>query len=218
MLAVPPDLGPPAPGPLDLTPLGDAALLLRSARAAALHADLSARPLPGVRELVPALNALLVRYDPLSTGPQRLTAALEERLAALGTGTGTPGRTLTLPVAFGGPDLAWCAAHAGLDVPDFVAAVCAARLEVAFLGFTPGFAFLVGLPPRLQMPRLGTPRERVPAGSVALGGPWAGVYPRETPGGWRLIGHTHAPLFDLARPDPVWWRAGDRVRFVVRGA
>ena len=68
------------------------------------------------------------------------------------------------------------------------------------------------------MPRLASPRERVPAGSVALGGPWAGVYPRETPGGWRLIGHTDVALFDLARPDPVWWRAGDRVRFVVQGA
>ncbi|MBB5235106.1 5-oxoprolinase subunit B family protein [Deinococcus budaensis] len=213
---LPPDWPPDRPP--GLTPLGDGALLLRPVRARALLAELGRRPLPGVLEAVPALDALLLRYDPLGTDPGRLAAALEERLAALETAAGAPGRTLTLPVAFGGPDLAWCAAHAGLDVSAFVEAVCAAPLEVAFLGFTPGFAFLSGLPPHLQMPRLPTPRARVPAGSVALGGPWAGVYPRDTPGGWRLIGHTDAPLFDLARPDPVWWQAGDRVRLVPADA
>lgn len=208
----------PPDWPPDLSPLGDDALLLRSARARTLLAELGRRPLPGVLEAVPALDALLLRYDPLRTGPGRLAAALGERLAALGDREGARGRRLTLPVTFGGPDLAWCAAQAGLDVPAFVAAVCAAPLEVAFLGFTPGFAFLSGLPPELQMPRLASPRARVPAGSVALGGPWAGVYPRDTPGGWRLIGHTDAPLFDLARPDPVWWQAGDRVRLVPADA
>lgn len=213
----PEESGPPR-GTAVITRLGDAALLVRSPHARALLADLSARPLPGVREAVPALDVLTVRYDPLVAGPEMLTAALGERLADLRPEHAGTGRTLTLPVTFGGPDLGWCAAHAGLRVPDFVEAVCAAPLEVAFLGFTPGFAFLTGLPQGLRMPRLPTPRERVPAGSVALGGPWAGVYPRQTPGGWRLIGHTGTPLFDLTRPDPVWWRAGDRVRFRVADA
>jgi KipI family sensor histidine kinase inhibitor len=203
---------------VQITPLGDAALLVRSPHARALLADLNARPLPGVREAVPALDVLTVRYDPLTAGPEMLTAALSARLANLRPEQTGTGRTLTLPVTFDGPDLDWCAAHAGLSVPDFVEAGCAAPLEVAFLGFTPGFAFLTGLPEGLRMPRLSTPRERVPAGSVALGGPWAGVYPRETPGGWRLIGRTGTALFDLARPDPVWWRAGDRVRLGVAGA
>lgn len=192
--------------------------MVQSPQARALLADLTVRPLPGVREAVPALDVLTVLYDPLTTDAVALTAALTARLASPGAGEETAARTHVLPVTFGGPDLHWCATHAGRSVPDFVAAVCEVRLEVAFLGFTPGFAFLTGLPPGLQMPRLGTPRERVPAGSVALGGPWAGVYPRETPGGWRLIGHTGATLFDLSRPRPVLWQAGDRVRFEVAGA
>ncbi|WP_034387092.1 allophanate hydrolase subunit 1 [Deinococcus sp. YIM 77859] len=202
----------------DIEPLGDAALVVRSPLAAALLADLTARPLPGVREAVPALNVLTVLYDPLTSGPASLAADLRARLAQLRPKQVEKARTHVLPVTFDGPDLMWCAAHTGRGVPDFIAALCATPLEVAFLGFTPGFAFLTGLPPALQMPRLATPRERVPAGSVALGGPWAGVYPRETPGGWRLVGRTQVTLFDLQRPEPVLWRAGDRVRFEVAGA
>lgn len=195
--------------------LGDAALLVRSPLAPALRAELTARPLTGVREAVPAQDVLTVLYDPLAVAPAVLEERLRHRLEALEPQKLAQTRTHVLPVAFDGPDLTWCADHAGLSVPEFVAALCAAPLEVAFLGFTPGFAFLTGLPPALQMPRLATPRERVPAGSVALGGPWAGVYPRETPGGWRLVGRTQATLFDLQRPEPVLWQAGDRVRFEV---
>ncbi len=200
--------------PPEITPLGDAALVVRSPLARELLADLMARPLPGVREAVPALRVLTVLYDPLTTTPQVLTANLAARLGGLTGQAGGKGRTLALPVTFDGPDLAWCAGRVGLSVTEFVRAVCAAPLEVAFLGFTPGFAFLTGLPEELKMPRLDTPRERVPAGSVALGGPWAGVYPRETPGGWRIVGRTDAVLFDVNRAEPVAWRAGDRVTFV----
>ncbi|MEF2278729.1 allophanate hydrolase subunit 1 [Deinococcus sp. YIM 134068] len=200
-------------GAPDITPLGDAALVVRSPLARELLASLTGRPLPGVREAVPALGVLTVLYDPLTVGPEELTAALAWRLSGLEAQSENTGRTLTLPVTFGGPDLAWCAERVGLDVPGLVRALCGLTLEVAFLGFTPGFAFLTGLPEGLRMPRLDTPCERVPAGSVALGGPWAGVYPRETPGGWRIVGHTDAVLFDVARADPVLWRAGDRVRF-----
>lgn len=196
--------------------LGDAALVVRSPLARELLADLTARPLPGVREAVPALDVLTVLYDPLRVDAGGLSAALRERLARLRPGGEANARTHVLPVTFGGPDLGWCARQAGLSVSDFVRALCGTPLTVAFLGFTPGFAFLAGLPGRLRMPRLSAPRERVPAGSVALGGPWAGVYPRETPGGWRLVGHTDAVLFDPWRPEPVLWQAGDRVRFEVR--
>ena len=198
---------------VEITPLGDAALEVRSARVRELLADLSARPLPGVWEAVPALDVLTVLYDPLAVEAEDLAIRLTARLADLCPQQAEEGQTHVLPVTFAGTDLAWCAAHAGLSVPDFVQALCSVTLTVAFLGFTPGFAFLTGLPEGLQMPRLTTPRERVPAGSVALGGPWAGVYPRETPGGWRLVGRTEVALFDLQRPAPVLWQAGDRVRF-----
>lgn len=204
--------------PPEVVPLGDAALLVRSPLARALLADLSARPLAGVREAVPALDVLTVLFDPLETDAGSLAAALHARLSTLSPLETKGTRSHLLPVTFGGPDLAWCAAHAGRSVPDLVAALCEVELEVAFLGFTPGFAFLTGLPPALRVPRLATPRERVPAGSMALGGPWAGVYPRATPGGWRLIGHTDAALFDVQRAEPVLWRPGDRVRFGVAGA
>lgn len=197
--------------------LGDAALLVGTRQAQALRASLLASPLPGVLEAVPALKVLTVLFDPLRVDAGVLEAALRARLTSLPDQPPPPGREVTLPVHFAGPDLDWCAAHAGLSVTAFIEAVCAAPLEVAFLGFTPGFAFLTGLPPQLQMPRLATPRERVPAGSVALGGPWAGVYPRETPGGWRLIGHTEEVLFDLRRQPPLLWQPGDRVRFAPLG-
>ena len=204
--------GPPADTPR-FEVLGDAALVVYSRRAQALRASLLSSPLPGVRETVPALNVLTVLFDPLYMEPSDLEAALRTRLALLNEEGGRAGRDVIIPVVFDGEDLAWCAAHVGLSIPAFVDALCGLPLEVAFLGFTPGFAFLTGLPPAFQMPRLTTPRERVPAGSVALGGPWAGVYPRETPGGWRLVGHTDAPLFDLSRPEPLLWQPGDHVRF-----
>ena len=205
---------------LVFTCLGDAALSVSTPRARALLADLRDTPLPGVLEVVPALMMLTVLFDPLRLDAGQLEAALRGRLAGLreqpdGPGVGAA-RTLVVPVVFGGaggPDLEWCAAHAGLTGEAFVSALCTQKLEVAFLGFTPGFAFLTGLPPSLRMPRLDAPRGRVPAGSVALGGPWAGVYPSGTPGGWRIVGHTDLSLFDLSRPEPVPWRAGDHVQF-----
>lgn len=206
---------------VSFTRLGDAALAVGTPGARALLESLRHSPLPGVEEVVPALHLLTLLFDPLRLDAAELEAALRARLETLDTGAGTASaagerRTLVVPVRFGaevGPDLAWCAAHAGLSEAAFVEALCGAPLEVAFLGFTPGFAFLTGLPPELRMPRLDGPRERVPAGSVALGGPWAGVYPSATPGGWRIVGRTDLRLFDLSRPEPVPWRAGDRVRF-----
>lgn len=196
------------------TPLGDAALQVQTELTRELLAELRRAPLPGVTEAVPALGVVTLLFDPVRTRLDAVQAAVEARLGELRPAQDADGREVVLPVRFGGPDLAWCAQHAGLSEAELIRAVCAAPLRVAFLGFTPGFAFLTGLPAGLQMPRLPTPRGRVPAGSVALGGPWAGVYPRETPGGWRLIGHTDAPLFDLGRAEPVLWRPGDRVRFV----
>lgn len=197
----------------DFTLLGDAALSVRSPLARELLVDLAQRPAPGVRETVPALQVLTVLFDPLVVQPQVLQAELAARLSRLQPLPAGQARELVIPVQFHGPDLAWCAEHAGLSAQAFIAAVCNAPLEVAFLGFTPGFAFLTGLPPQLRMPRLSAPRERLPAGSVALGGPWAGIYPRETPGGWRIVGQTDVQLFDLSRPEPVMWQPGDRVRF-----
>jgi len=133
------------------------------------------------------------------------------------------GREVEISVAFGseragesGDDLAGVAAECALPASEVVARFCAATYTVAFVGFSPGFPYLIGLPPELQVARLPAPRPRVPAGAVAIAGPFAGIYPSATPGGWRLLGAAEVRLFDPAAMPPARLVAGDRVRFVAR--
>ena len=123
-------------------------------------------------------------------------------------------RHVEIPVDYDGPDLEDVARLTRLSPEDVVARHLAREYVVGFIGFAPGFAYLLGGDDRLNVPRLAEPRARVPSGSVALAGPYSGIYPRESPGGWRLIGRTSATLFDAARTPPALLAAGDRVRFV----
>jgi KipI family sensor histidine kinase inhibitor len=127
-----------------------------------------------------------------------------------------PARTVEIGVVYDGPDLAEVAELTGLARDEVVEVHTAATYTAAFLGFLPGWAYLTGLDARLVVPRRPSPRERVPGGSVAIAGPYSGVYPRESPGGWRLLGRTDAVLFDPARGQPALIEAGDLVRFVPR--
>ena len=120
----------------------------------------------------------------------------------------------SVAVAYDGPDLEDIARLAGLSVGEIVTLHSSVEYTVAFIGFQPGFPYLVGLPPELVMPRLETPRARVPAGSVAIAGEYTGIYPSATPGGWRLIGRTDVRLFDVSSESPALLSPGDRVRFV----
>jgi len=120
-----------------------------------------------------------------------------------------------IPVAYDGPDVEEVAALAGIDADDVVARHCAPIYTVAFLGFVPGFPYLVGGDPTLEVPRRSDPRVRVPAGSVAIAGPYSGIYPRESPGGWRLVGHTEVEPFDAERTPAALLAPGDRVCFVA---
>jgi KipI family sensor histidine kinase inhibitor len=122
-------------------------------------------------------------------------------------------RQVDLPVVFDGPDLPEVAALTGRSVRELVDALTATEFTVAFGGFAPGFAYLTGLPPELHVPRRATPRTRVPAGSVGLAGPFAGAYPRASPGGWQLVGRTDAVLFDVDREAPALLVPGTSVRF-----
>lgn len=121
--------------------------------------------------------------------------------------------TAEIPVTYDGPDLAEVAGLTGLSEDDVVAAHTGTPWRVAFGGFAPGFAYLVGGDPRLQVPRRDEPRTRVPAGAVGLAGEFTGVYPRESPGGWQLIGRTDAAMWDLDRDPPALLGAGLTVRF-----
>jgi KipI family sensor histidine kinase inhibitor len=198
---------------ITVLPCGDRALLVEVAdlaRVAALTAALERSPLPGQRELVPAARTVLVRLD---RPPAETDGALLRRLA---TAPAPPARDVPpvdLPVVFDGPDLSEVAELTGRAVPELVAALVAVEFSVAFSGFAPGFGYLTGLPEELHVPRRATPRTRVPAGSVGLAGPFAGAYPRSSPGGWQLIGHTDAVLFDVDRDEPALLRPGARVRF-----
>ncbi|MGY1751600.1 5-oxoprolinase subunit B family protein [Blastococcus sp. SYSU D01042] len=194
-------------------PYGDRALLVEvddAGEVAAVRRALAAAPLPGQRELVPAARTVLVVLDRL---PTDLDAAALRRLPLSDGGPQDAVASVTLPVVFDGPDLAEVAGLVGCTAPELVAALTGAQLTVAFGGFAPGFGYLTGLPPELHVPRRATPRTRVPAGAVALAGPYAGVYPRSSPGGWQLVGRTDAVLFDVDREPPALLAPGTRVRF-----
>jgi KipI family sensor histidine kinase inhibitor len=120
-----------------------------------------------------------------------------------------------VPVVYDGEDLHDVAGLTSLSVQEVVLRHAAPEYVVAFLGFAPGFPYLVGLDPALHVPRRPTPRTRVPVGSVGLAGPQTGIYPTASPGGWQLIGRTDRVLFDERRDPPALLAAGDRLRFVA---
>ncbi|MDQ0989729.1 allophanate hydrolase subunit 1 [Streptomyces sp. V3I7] len=195
--------------------VGDSALLVEVGcgdEAQALHAELLRRRAEGeltVREIVPAARTVLLDglADPVRWETELSAAAVPP----------VPSRArevVELPVRYDGPDLAEVAAHWGVPEPEVASIHAGAEFTVAFCGFAPGFGYLTGLPERYDVPRRSSPRTTVPAGAVALAGPYTGVYPRSSPGGWQLIGTTDAVLWDHARVPAALLSPGARVRFV----
>lgn len=171
---------------------------------------------PGVVNLHPGYASLLVSYDPRLVERAELRRELERRLAGPGHAAAPPARLVTIPVSYGGehgPDLDAVSRHTGLTPAAVTARHSGAEYVVCFLGFSPAFPYLAGLPPELATPRHDTPRVSVPAGSVAIGGDQAGIYPLATPGGWRIIGRTPLMLFEPAADPPARLLPGDRLRF-----
>lgn len=192
---------------------GEDALLVELADVAAVMAlgdSLDQHPLPGVEEVVPAARTLLLRLGPgADTGS--ITAQVRSR--ELSAYEPTVGEVVEIPVTYDGSDLDEVTRLTGKSAEDIVAAHTGADLTVAFCGFAPGFGYLVGLPDGLHVPRRRQPRTKVPAGAVGLAGEFTGVYPRESPGGWQLIGRTDVTLWDAGRDPPALLRPGTRVRF-----
>ncbi|MCB1553874.1 MAG: 5-oxoprolinase subunit PxpB [Xanthomonadales bacterium] len=188
------------------------------ARVHALAARLAAHRLPGVVDIVPAYASLGVHVDLLQIDADEAVAWIRGALAGLDSAhTAAPAREVEIPVAYGGafgPDLIESAALLGLDADALVARHASVVYTVAMIGFAPGFPYLIGLPEALALPRLASPRTRIPAGSVGIGGAQTGIYPRESPGGWRILGRTPSVLFDPQRDPPALLQPGDRVRFV----
>ena len=183
--------------------------------ALALFASLRDDPPAGVTELVPAARTVLVRFDPARTSAAALSADLGGRV--LGQAPTARGRVVEVPVSYDGADLAEVARLCGLDPAEVVRRHTATPWTVAFTGFAPGFGYLSGGDPRLDVPRRAEPRTAIPAGSVGLAGRFSGVYPRASPGGWQLIGRTGVELWDVRRDEPALLAPGMRVQFVDAG-
>jgi allophanate hydrolase subunit 1 len=161
-------------------------------------------------DIVPAARTILVDGVPDPESTADLIAGWPPPPPA-GSATGS---LLKIPIEYDGEDLPDVAALWGIGVTEAVRRISDTELRVAFCGFSPGFGYLTGLPPDWAVPRLATPRPKVPAGSVALAGPYAGIYPTASPGGWRLIGRTDVTLFDVHRDPPALLAPGTRVRLV----
>lgn len=211
----------------EVVPFGDSAWLVEvdsvdvaQQLASSLQQEIVANTAPmAIGDVVVGFRSLVVHVDPLTNDPQRSQpwlAQLEDSLRAGSEADDLPAaaRRVDIPTTFDGPDLDEVAEVAGLAADAVVELLTGCELRVAFLGFSPGFPYLVGLPPALEgVQRRASPRTSVPPGSVALAGGFAAVYPQSTPGGWMLVGRTSLPLFDPEVPPYARLRAGDIVRF-----
>lgn len=179
----------------------------------AVHAGL----LPGVGEVIPTFRSLLVIFDPLVTDIGQLKLSLMKMEEKLQGSSKAFRRILKIPCCYGGRyglDLADLMEYTGLSREEVIERHSCVDYRVYMMGFLPGFAYLGGLDKRLEMPRLKTPRVKIPAGAVGIGGSQTGVYPMDSPGGWRLIGGTPVDFYDPEREEPILCRAGDYIRFV----
>jgi KipI family sensor histidine kinase inhibitor len=228
-----PSGSPTSDGPT-FEPIGDAGLLISlgpptdatAARAQAVAAaiDLARAGAPAIGRAIPAHASILVPFDPLGVTledaiglARSAVAAAAERLASPDVGPDAATTPVEIPVRYGGadgPDLDSVAELHGLRPTDVVELHASAIYRVLFLGFAPGFGYLGGLPAALATPRRASPRQRIPAGTVAIAGEQTCVYPLSMPGGWQLIGRTDTVLFDPERADPALLRPGALVRFV----
>ena len=201
-----------------IRPFGQSALLVEVATlndVVSLHRRLAASAPDGVTDLVPAARTVLVAFDPARLSAAQVRAFIEGASDASEQSDAATG-IYELDIAYDGEDIRSAANLLGVSPEALIAAHRDAEWTVAFTGFAPGFGYLTSPEWRFAVPRLESPRTRVPAGAVGLAGEFTGAYPRETPGGWQLIGTTSAPLFTPEIDPPALLTPGSRVRFVER--
>jgi KipI family sensor histidine kinase inhibitor len=195
--------------------LGDEISAEVNTRVRALEFLIQAKGLSGVVETVPSFRSLLVYYDPDQMGFDTLSASLGELAEQATTAVLPPARLVELPCCYDpefGLDLVAAAERLGLTTDELVRLHAGAEYLVYFVGFTPGLPYMAGVPERIRLPRLETPRVKVPAGSAGLGGAQYCIYSVESPGGYWLLGRTPVRLYDPGAAEPTLLRPGDRVR------
>jgi len=209
-----------------IVPAGDSALIVEfedridasvNARALAVAEQLRAQPSAGVRDVVPTYRSVAVFFDPLRTKYDGLLELLEDEAERLEEGSPGQPTSFRIPVCYGGelgPDLETVARQAKMSPEQAVAVHSGETYRVFMIGFLPGFAYMGLVDPRIAAPRHAMPRLRVAKGSVGIAGRQTGIYPADTPGGWQLVGRTPVQPFDLNRPSPCLFQAGDSVQFV----
>ncbi len=171
---------------------------------------------PAIEAVVGSYCTLAVHYNPLRSGFAEVAALLTDLEKELVTTTAAPARTVDIPVCYGGafgPDLDFVASHCRMSEEQVIACHSKPAYRIYTIGFAPGFCYLGGLDEGLHTPRLESPRQKVAAGSVGIAGNQTGVYPLDSPGGWRLIGRTPLRLFAPERQQPLLYEAGDLIRF-----
>lgn len=187
-----------------------------NAQATALARRLAKLRITGVRDIVPTFRTVAVAFDPLTTDVIALGEALRRSLKTTQSREAPPSRIIEVPVCYDaefGPDLGSVASGAGVDRDTVIALHTERDYHVFMLGFTPGFAYMGAVEPRIATPRLESPRARVAAGSVGIAGEQTGIYPSDTPGGWNIIGRTPLHVWRPGADQPALFRAGDTVRF-----
>jgi inhibitor of KinA len=210
-----------------IVPAGDSAVLVQfgneidlttNQRVHALAALLNISPLVGVIETVPAYGTLLVHYDPLLLSFVQIRNYLREKITQIHDNLSRKRKQVEVPVSYGGEhgiDLETVARHCQLQIEDVIRIHSERTYMVFMMGFTPGFPYMGKLDDAIRMPRLETPRTRVPAGTVAIAGSQTGIYPIDSPGGWQLIGWTPLQLFNPESESPFLFSPGDEVKFIA---
>ena len=172
--------------------------------------------LRGVSETVPAFCSLTVYFNPLVLSRKKLEKHIRKLLDTYRTNGAETKRIFLIPVCYEGeyaPDMENVCHLTGLTRDQIITLHSSVDYLIYMLGFLPGFPYLGGMDPKLEVPRLDSPRTAIPAGAVGIGGKQTGIYPLASPGGWRLIGRTPVKVYDPDRPDPILYQAGDRIRF-----